>query len=366
MICVVACGAPVACGALRSPDGFGSTVAVARGQDGGEAGSSGFVAPLEAGSGSESVSASASRLEGDAVEPMEVLVAAVAVEAAKKQGKHPIVVEFNASARNMATAAGGARVVSTQALASGRIRGLAIYVPGVLGQRARIVQELLDDDWLVATVWPPLVERVLEVFRSAPEADAFKHGVRAAAEVDRAIAEAARLAELQRVALHGLYPVLRESPVLLVCESMGAIAGVGMAATGRISCDAMLLVAGGGGFLEVACESSARRLLFGDLPIDHPRFREGFESTIAFDPLAAAEKLRGAPVVVITAEEDWIVPTHLQERLWRALGEPPRYRWTGGHLELFMRADESVMPVVRAIESRLRTRRAKAAAAEPE
>jgi hypothetical protein len=112
-------------------------------------------------------------------------------------------------------------------------------------------------------------------------------------------------------------------------------------------------VAGGGGFLDVACESSARRLLFGDLPLDDSRFREGFDSAVAFDPIRAAPRLHGAPLVLVTADEDTIVPAALQDALWRALGEPPRYRWSGGHLELFLRADVSVMPVVRDIVRRI-------------
>jgi hypothetical protein len=225
----------------------------------------------------------------------------------------------------------------------------------VLGNRANIAKELAEDDWLVVTVWPPLVDRVLEVFRASSDIDPFERGVRVAAEVDRAIVEAATLAQMQVGVVRGLYPSLRARPLLMVCESMGAIAGVGMAATDSVACDACLLVAGGGGFLDVACESSARRLLFGDLPLDDPRFREGFDSVVAFDPIRAAPRLRGAPVVLVTADEDTIVPAALQESLWRALGEPPRYRWSGGHLELFLRADASVMPVVREIVRQIPT-----------
>jgi hypothetical protein len=286
---------------------------------------------------------------------MELVVAAMAIEGRKREGKHPIKIEVDVHPRNAVRGGGGAGFGTVTRLRPDRIRGVAIYVPGVLGNRANIAKELAEDNWLVVTVWPPLVDRVLEVFRTSPDIDPFERGVRVAAEVDRSIVEAATLARMQVEVVRGLYPSLHERPRLMVCESMGAIAGVGMAATDSVACDACLLVAGGGGFLDVACESSARRLLFGDLPLDDPRFREGFDSVVAFDPIRAGPRLRGAPLVLITADEDTIVPAALQDSLWRALGEPPRYRWSGGHLELFLRADVSVMPVVREIVRQMPT-----------
>jgi hypothetical protein len=123
-------------------------------------------------------------------------------------------------------------------------------------------------------------------------------------------------------------------------------------ATGRVECDAAIFVAGGGSLLDVAAESSIRRFLFGDLPIDDPEFRRGFVAASRFDSLAAAGRLRGCPVVCVTAAIDIIVPTPSQEALWMALGQPPRYRFDGGHLELFLFAEWNILPAVREVASR--------------
>jgi len=46
------------------------------------------------------------------------------------------------------------------------------------------------------------------------------------------------------------------------------------------------------------------------------------------------------------------VPTPSQEALWMALGQPPRYRFDGGHLELFLFAEWNILPAVREVASR--------------
>jgi len=47
-----------------------------------------------------------------------------------------------------------------------------------------------------------------------------------------------------------------------------------------------------------------------------------------------------------------IVPVQAQEALWSALGEPPRYRFDGGHLELFVFAELNILPAIRAVAAR--------------
>lgn len=76
---------------------------------------------------------------------------------------------------------------------------------------------------------------------------------------------------------------------------------------------------------------------------------------------APAARLRDGPIVCVTAEIDRIVPAESQEALWRALGEPPRYRFDGGHLELFLFARWNILPVVREVA----TKAGKGAARQP-
>ena len=66
----------------------------------------------------------------------------------------------------------------------------------------------------------------------------------------------------------------------------------------------------------------------------------------------AAARLRDGPIVCVAAEIDRIVPAESQEALWRALGEPPRFRFDGGHLELFVFAEWNILPAIRDMAAR--------------
>ncbi|MFM7050948.1 MAG: hypothetical protein ACKOYN_02280 [Planctomycetota bacterium] len=246
----------------------------------------------------------------------------------------------------------------------GTLRGTCVVVPGVLGSgsAAHIVGPLAREGWAVAVVWPPLVDRVIEAMREGRELSREELGAAVAREVDRTVLDAARVAQLELRWLHARHPELAAKPVLLVGESMGAIAGVGMAASGEVPFDAALFVAGGGGFLDVAASTPIRPVLFGDLPIADGAFVRGFAATSRYDPLVAARSLATAPVAVLTARIDFIVPTACQESLRQALGKPPRFVFERGHIELFTMGGAHVMPVVRELAARVGDRSMAAAA----
>jgi hypothetical protein len=237
------------------------------------------------------------------------------------------------------------------------VKGVCVLMPGILGSHSSPTCErsLRTDGWHVVIVAPPLVSSVLAELRGADAgdpSDLADRGARVGRAVDAVVCRAAELARREVETLRSGDETLAGKPVIFVGESLGALLGVGVVATGRIDCDAALFVAGGGSLLDVAAESSIRRILFGDLPIDEPAFRDGFAAASRFDSLAAAASLRGCPVVCVTADIDVIVPTPAQEALWSALGRPPRYRFDGGHLELFVFAEWNIMPAVREVASR--------------
>ena len=243
-------------------------------------------------------------------------------------------------------------------------RGVCVLLPGILGSYSAPTSEnrLLGDGWDVVVVAPPLVSSVLGELRAGegePLQDDTRHpeslelqGVRVGRAVDAVIARTAEAARGEISALRAADPALGGKPVLVVGESLGALIGVGVVATGRVPCDAAIFVAGGGSLLDVAAHSSLRRFIFGDLPIDDPAFRRGFASASRLDPLAAAGSLHGCPVACVTAGMDLIVPVREQEALWSALGEPPRYRFDGGHLELFVFAEWNILPAIREVAAR--------------
>lgn len=252
----------------------------------------------------------------------------------------------------------------TEGDGEGTLRGTCVVAPGVLGSgsAAHIVGPLVRDGWAVAVVWPPLVDRVIESMREGRSLPREELGARVAREVDRTVLDAARVAQLELRWLHARHPELATKPVLIVGESMGAIAGVGMAASGEVPFDAALFVAGGGGFLDVAATTPLRPVLFGGLPVADEAFVRGFTANSRLDPLVAARELAGAPVAVLSAEIDFIVPTACQESLWRALGEPPRFVFERGHIELFTLGGVHVLPVVRELAARVGDRSMAAAA----
>jgi len=231
------------------------------------------------------------------------------------------------------------------------IRGTCVIVPGIRGPNSsqHAVGPLLADDWAVVVVWPPVVPRVeddLARTRGMPDAE---RGASAAAVVNELIAATAEVAQLRLLQVQLLYGGLRNKPVILVGESMGALAGVGMASTGLVPHDAAVFIAGGGGYLDVARESSIRGFVLEGAPLESEAFRTAFAEACDVDPLRAAPRLVGGPVVFVGAEADAIVPVPTQEALWQALGEPPRYLWSGGHLGLFLRGRETIAPILRAV-----------------
>jgi hypothetical protein len=234
-------------------------------------------------------------------------------------------------------------------------RGICVLLPGILGSHSSPTCEnrLHADGWSMVVVAPPLVGSVLEAFRATSDAALDERGACVGRAVDRVIARAAEAARAEVESLRAATPALSDKPVLVVGESLGALMGVGLVASGRVPCDAALFVAGGGSLLDVASTSSLRRVLFGDLPIDEPEFRRGFERESRLDCLASAQRLQGCPVVCVTADIDAIVPTASQRALWSALGEPPRYRFDGGHLELFVFAESNILPAIREVASRV-------------
>ena len=231
------------------------------------------------------------------------------------------------------------------------LRGTCVIVPGILGRdsASHIVDPLAEAGWAVVVVWPPLVDRANESMRASRGRSPRERGAALGSVVQTAIQDSASVAQFQLVALQMRFRELRGKPVLLIGESMGAIAGVGVAATGAVPYDAALFIAGGGGFLEVAEATSLRGLLFGGVPLEDDEFAHAFREACALDPLRAAEELRGGPVVVVTAANDGIVPTVTQEALWNALGCPPRFVWDGGHLDLFGVGRSSLVEVARQV-----------------
>ena len=252
-----------------------------------------------------------------------------------------------------------------QVRASGEagVRGICVLLPGILGSYSSPTCEnnLRDDGWHVVVIAPPLVSSVLAELKIDDPRGAEGKGARVAQAVDSVVVRVAELARDETARLRAEDPLLAEKPVLVIGESLGALVGVGVVATGRVPCDAALFVAGGGSLLDVARDSSLRRLLFGDLPIDDADFRRGYAEASALDSLAAGARLRDGPIVCVTAEIDRIVPAESQDALWRALGEPPRYRFDGGHLELFLFARWNILPVVRAVATKV----GKGAAGQP-
>ena len=152
------------------------------------------------------------------------------------------------------------------------------------------------------------------------------------------------------------WPDLNGKPVLLIGESLGALLGVGLAASGVVPFDAAVFVAGGGSLIDVIEGSVIRRAVFGDLPMTDPEFCSGFRETVKRDPLQSARALCGGPIVVLSATNDKIVPSATQDALWEALGKPPRYTYDGGHLSLFSGALFTIVPVMCEVANTIGTR----------
>jgi hypothetical protein len=254
--------------------------------------------------------------------------------------------------RDGAETAGWTRV---RRVAGGReSRGICVLLPGILGSYSAPTSEnrLCDDGWNIVVVSPPLVGSVLAAMRSDDADGLESKGARVARAVDSVIVRASTAARREIDALRRVDAALAGKPLLVVGESLGALMGVGVVATGLVPADAALFVAGGGSLVDVAAESSLRLLLFGDLPVDDAAFRRGYEAAARFDSLAAARCLHGCPVACVTAGIDIIVPTRTQEALWSALGEPARYRFDGGRMELFVFAEWNIVPAIRAVAAR--------------
>ncbi len=235
------------------------------------------------------------------------------------------------------------------------LRGTCVVVPGILGadSASHLVGALARDHWIVVVVWPPLVDRTNESLAATSGRSASERGAALGEAIDEAIESAAEVACLQLVFAQSMLPELRGKPVILIGESMGAMAAIGLASTGVLPYDAALFVAGGGGLLDVVRASSLRGILFAGVPLEQEGFRAGFEEACSRDPLRCAGALRGGPIAVVTAEADAIVPARTQEALWKALGEPPRFVWSGGHLGLFMSAHSTIVPVARQLAGML-------------
>ena len=245
--------------------------------------------------------------------------------------------------------------IRVRRVAEGReSRGICVLLPGILGSYSAPTSEnrLCEDGWNIVVVAPPLVSSVLAEMRADHPGGLEEKGACVARAVDSVIVRAAQAARREVDALRAADGTLSQRPLLVVGESLGALMGVGVVATGLVPADAALFVAGGGSLIDVAADSSLRRILFGDLPIDEPAFRSGYAAATRFDSLAAAPALRGCPVACVTAGIDLIVPVRSQEALWTALGEPPRYRFDGGHLELFVFAEWNILPAIRDMAAR--------------
>ncbi len=228
-------------------------------------------------------------------------------------------------------------------------RGICVLLPGILGKNSAPAVEfaLREDGWLVIEVAPPLLDCVRAALLQAKQLDDFQKGCFVGAALDFVIDRAAT-ATIQQLILVGLTdPSLRRAPLLVLGESLGAIMGVGLVATGIVPHDAAIFVAGGGSLLDVAVSSVIADLYFDRDLFNTPEFRRGYASTSRLDPLAAASTLVGCPVVVITAEKDDIVKSATQESLWIALGKPPRFMYEGGHLALFSFATRNIVPILR-------------------
>ena len=229
------------------------------------------------------------------------------------------------------------------------LRGVCIVVPGMLGVHSAdaLASALVGDHWAIAVVWPPLADRALESMERSQGKPANERGEALARTVDSLLANAARVAQFALIKLHARYPELEGKPVLVVGESMGAMAGIGMVATGQLPFDAALFVAGGGDLIEVTRKSLLRGFLDRDGLLKDDRFAASYREICMLDPMRAASTLRGGPIAVITAGDDAVVPSETQEALWQALGAPPRFVWDAGHFELFWRSESTIVPVAR-------------------
>ena len=228
-------------------------------------------------------------------------------------------------------------------------RGVCVLLPGIVGKSSALLTRyaLRKDGWHVIEVAPPLIARVKEVLAQNEHLDARAQGRAVGTAVDVLISAATQVTIAQLVCLSVIAPEVRTAPLFIVGESLGAIMGVGLAATGAVAHEALVLVAGGGSLLDVASTSAIRGLVLSEQMFEDPEFRAGFVEYCRLDPLRAAPALAGCPVVVISAERDLIVPSATQEALWIALGKPPRFVYEGGHLALFVDAFGSIVPVLR-------------------
>ena len=238
------------------------------------------------------------------------------------------------------------------------VRGVCVLLPGILGIDSAIWTQaaLSADGWRVLTVAPALVDCVLEVMREHADAPLRERGALVAAEFDRIVFSASVGTITHLMAMVKQWPDLNGKPVLLIGESLGALLGVGLAASGVVPFDAAVFVAGGGSLIDVIEGSVIRRAVFGDLPMTDPEFCSGFRETVKRDPLQSARALCGGPIVVLSATNDKIVPSATQDALWEALGKPPRYTYDGGHLSLFSGAFFTIVPVIREVANTIGTR----------
>ncbi len=123
-------------------------------------------------------------------------------------------------------------------------------------------------------------------------------------------------------------------PVVVVGVSNGAMLAPGVAALLGERIRAVVVIAGGGTYFDVAATSSLVR--DRPSPEAYARVRDkvlgDYLALNPLDPIAAAPMISRTPVLQIVPMFDHIVPTRLQMDLWRALGRPERWDLPCGHI----------------------------------
>lgn len=234
-------------------------------------------------------------------------------------------------------------------------RGLVLYLSSIMliseDERA-FLRKLQRRGWNVVALTPSLglfsenrwneawSEEELEV-----QADIM------AREIDNHLAETAYAAESVLAYLQRRRPEWSSGPRVVIGASAGALAAP--AVVERLEgVDAAVLIGGGGHVAEVVLESTLdiyqpEIQLHGEQSLTRDErearlrnLRDRFKRLVLersrLDPLSLAPAVRDIPTLVLSSDQDRIVPAHNGDLLYQALEGPERWRFPLGHVLLFL------------------------------
>ncbi|MFT4692252.1 MAG: hypothetical protein ACJASX_002125 [Limisphaerales bacterium] len=242
-----------------------------------------------------------------------------------------------------------ASVLSLRRTPAKKLLGLAIYLTGIIDlspPEKQLVESFRIQGWDVLvshTSHHFMKPRVLVV----DPRTVVKAARKFARDVDNHLADKAYAVEAVLEYLKVKHPEIRAGKRVLAGGSAGALALPAVAA--RIgSWDAVVSIGGGANIGMVLAESSLNPLQLLERkeangksrwtrsnPKTRQRVADLIYRDITLDPARLAPRLKGTPILMLSAEFDQMVPASAGELLFEAYGKPERWSYPVNHILLF-------------------------------